>query len=96
MNLPRPETARHTLPPSFAHLFHGSLRCLLPSRHSTSLYLPPAAPLSPPPLPLSPSFQAFDELLLLKRGGETIFFGQMGHEQVHLVGHFESIPNVHK
>eukprot|EP00798_Chlamydomonas_sp_ICE-L_P006716 gene6716-3386_t len=27
-------------------------------------------------------FQAFDELLLLKRGGETIFFGDMGVDQV--------------
>ena len=67
--------------------------CWLPANHSLqspSRVLP--APLCPPSITL----QAFDELLLLKRGGETIFFGQMGHEQVHLVGHFESIPNVHK
>ena len=39
---------------------------------------------------------AFDELLLLKRGGETIFFGAMGEEQVNLITHFESVPHVAK
>eukprot|EP00798_Chlamydomonas_sp_ICE-L_P016439 gene16439-22657_t len=39
-------------------------------------------------------FQAFDELLLLKRGGETIFFGDMGVDQCHLIQHFESVPGV--
>ena len=41
-------------------------------------------------------FQAFDELLLLKRGGETIFFGDMGHDQCHLISHFESVKGVEK
>ncbi len=41
-------------------------------------------------------FQAFDELLLLKRGGETIFFGNMGVDQATLISHFESVPGVAK
>ena len=33
-------------------------------------------------------FEAFDELLLLKRGGETIFNGQLGDKSTHLVRYF--------
>ena len=33
-------------------------------------------------------FEAFDELLLLKRGGELIFNGQLGHKSTHLVHYF--------
>jgi len=33
-------------------------------------------------------FDAFDELLLLKRGGELIFNGQLGHKSKHLVKYF--------
>ena len=33
-------------------------------------------------------FEAFDELLLLKRGGELIFNSQLGHKSKHLVHYF--------
>ena len=33
-------------------------------------------------------FEAFDELLLLKRGGELIFNGQLGHKSKHLVRYY--------
>lgn len=33
-------------------------------------------------------FEAFDELLLLKRGGELIFNGQLGYKSKHLVHYF--------
>lgn len=33
-------------------------------------------------------FEAFDELLLLKRGGELIFNGQLGRKSKHLVEYF--------
>ena len=36
----------------------------------------------------------FDELLLLKRGGETIYAGSLGPESCDLVAYFESIPGV--
>ena len=38
--------------------------------------------------------QAFDELLLLKRGGYCIYFGPLGNESTHLVDYFEAIPGV--
>ena len=38
--------------------------------------------------------QSFDELLLLKPGGETIFSGLMGPGQAHLINHFESVEGV--
>ena len=41
-------------------------------------------------LPTSqPLLQAFDELLLLKRGGETIFNGQLGKDSSDLVEYFQ-------
>ena len=40
--------------------------------------------------------QAFDELLLLKRGGYCIYFGPLGDESTRLVDYFESIPGVPK
>ncbi|KAL3141609.1 hypothetical protein ABBQ32_004850 [Trebouxia sp. C0010 RCD-2024] len=39
-------------------------------------------------------FEAFDELLLLKRGGELIFNGQLGHKSAHLVRYFLGVPGV--
>lgn len=49
---------------------------------------------SPSP-PLSPQiFYAFDELLLLKRGGETIFNGQLGVRAQQLVHFFEEVEGV--
>ncbi len=35
-------------------------------------------------------FESFDELLLLKRGGETIFNGQLGHNSTHLIAYFQA------
>ncbi|KAE9324485.1 ABC transporter G family member 36 [Phytophthora fragariae] len=40
--------------------------------------------------PSTEVFQLFDSLLLLKKGGETVFFGDCQH----LVAYFESIPQV--
>ena len=37
-------------------------------------------------------FEAFDELLLLKRGGELIFNGQLGSKSKHLVRYFSVRP----
>jgi ABC-type multidrug transport system permease subunit len=34
-------------------------------------------------------FNSFDALLLLKRGGETVFFGDLGHESVSLINYLE-------
>lgn len=38
--------------------------------------------------------QTFDELLLLKRGGRTIYLGPTGHESQELVQYFESYKGV--
>jgi ABC-type multidrug transport system ATPase subunit len=34
-------------------------------------------------------FEAFDELFLMKRGGEEIYVGPLGHHSIHLVNYFE-------
>ncbi|KAL2653873.1 hypothetical protein R1flu_022001 [Riccia fluitans] len=39
-------------------------------------------------------FEAFDELLLLKRGGRTIYAGPLGHQSQKLIEYFEAIPGV--
>lgn len=39
-------------------------------------------------------FEAFDELLLLKPGGRTVFFGPMGDSSERLIGYFEGVPGV--
>lgn len=36
-------------------------------------------------------FEMFDELLLLKKGGRTVFFGELGLECEHLIRYFESV-----
>ncbi|KAL6656651.1 hypothetical protein ACP70R_004431 [Stipagrostis hirtigluma subsp. patula] len=41
-------------------------------------------------------FEAFDELLLLKRGGRVIYAGQLGVNSQILVDYFEAIPGVPK
>lgn len=41
-------------------------------------------------------FDAFDELLLLKRGGEEIYFGPLGRHCAHLIKYFEDINGVNK
>lgn len=38
--------------------------------------------------------QAFDELVLLKRGGRTIYYGPTGHQSAELVSYFESVRGV--
>jgi ABC-type multidrug transport system ATPase subunit len=37
-------------------------------------------------------FNSFDSLLLLKSGGETVFFGEIGEECCNLIDYFESYP----
>ncbi|KAL1532447.1 transcription factor, variant 2 [Salvia divinorum] len=39
-------------------------------------------------------FEAFDELLLLKRGGEEIYVGPLGRHSSHLINYFEGIQGV--
>ncbi|KAG4038809.1 ABC transporter G family member 36 [Phytophthora cactorum] len=41
-------------------------------------------------------FQVFDSLLLLKRGGEMVFFGELGAKASELVNYFEAIDGVAK
>lgn len=38
-------------------------------------------------------FNSFDSLLLLKRGGETVFFGELGEESYNLIEYLESYPS---
>ncbi len=40
--------------------------------------------------PSSAVFEMFDDLLLLKQGGEAVFFGELGQESCHLVDYFEA------
>ncbi|XP_077211686.1 pleiotropic drug resistance protein 1-like [Tasmannia lanceolata] len=41
-------------------------------------------------------FEAFDELILLKRGGEEIYVGPLGYNSCHLIRYFEGISGVAK
>nr|QVT92293.1 ABC transporter [Salvia miltiorrhiza] len=41
-------------------------------------------------------FEAFDELFLMKRGGEEIYVGPLGRHSTHLVNYFESVEGVSK
>ncbi|KAF7030619.1 hypothetical protein CFC21_042129 [Triticum aestivum] len=41
-------------------------------------------------------FEAFDELLLLKRGGQVIYSGPLGRNSQKVVGYFQEIPGVPK
>ncbi|KAL4298277.1 hypothetical protein GQ457_12G024710 [Hibiscus cannabinus] len=41
-------------------------------------------------------FDAFDELLLLKRGGEEIYVGPLGRHSCHLIKYFEEINGIPK
>lgn len=63
-----------------------------PSTHSLRCHA--ATPASRLDRAVVPSGQAFDELLLLKRGGYCIYCGPLGGESVHLVDYFEAIPGV--
>ncbi|XP_022859772.1 ABC transporter G family member 29-like, partial [Olea europaea var. sylvestris] len=46
--------------------------------------------------PSTDIFEAFDELLLLKRGGEMIYAGPLGQHSQRIVEYFEAIPGVPK
>ncbi|MBA0756002.1 hypothetical protein Gogos_021194 [Gossypium gossypioides] len=41
-------------------------------------------------------FEAFDELFLMKRGGQEIYVGPLGHHSNHLMKYFEGIQGVSK
>ncbi|KAF7097124.1 hypothetical protein CFC21_098977 [Triticum aestivum] len=41
-------------------------------------------------------FEAFDELFLMKRGGEEIYVGPLGHQSCDLIQYFEGIERVSK
>ncbi|KAM4100329.1 hypothetical protein ACB094_05G060000 [Castanea mollissima] len=41
-------------------------------------------------------FKTFDELFLMKRGGQEIYVGPLGHHSCHLIKYFESIQGVQK
>ncbi|CDO97981.1 unnamed protein product [Coffea canephora] len=41
-------------------------------------------------------FEAFDELLLMKRGGEVIYAGPIGRHSQKMIEYFEAIPGVQK
>ncbi|PIA64722.1 hypothetical protein AQUCO_00100293v1, partial [Aquilegia coerulea] len=41
-------------------------------------------------------FEAFDELLLMKRGGQIIYLGPLGHKYQKIINYFEVIPGVPK
>ncbi|KAL5562676.1 hypothetical protein UlMin_032423 [Ulmus minor] len=41
-------------------------------------------------------FEAFDELILMKRGGEEIYVGPLGRNSCHLIQYFEAIKGVSK
>ncbi|CAH2064224.1 unnamed protein product [Thlaspi arvense] len=41
-------------------------------------------------------FEAFDELVLLKRGGRMIYTGPLGQHSCHIIEYFESVPGVPK
>ncbi|XP_039117321.1 ABC transporter G family member 39-like [Dioscorea cayenensis subsp. rotundata] len=41
-------------------------------------------------------FEAFDELFLMKRGGEEIYVGPLGHQSHELINYFEGINGVSK
>ncbi|EXC25846.1 ABC transporter G family member 40 [Morus notabilis] len=41
-------------------------------------------------------FEAFDELFLMKRGGQEIYVGPLGRHSCHLINYFESIEGVAK
>ncbi|KAJ1273641.1 hypothetical protein BS78_05G000200 [Paspalum vaginatum] len=41
-------------------------------------------------------FEAFDELMLMKRGGELIYAGPIGHHSCKVIQYFQAIPGVPK
>ncbi|KAL1829196.1 hypothetical protein ACET3Z_007608 [Daucus carota] len=41
-------------------------------------------------------FEAFDELFLMKRGGQELYVGPVGHHSCELIKYFEAIPGINK
>ncbi|KAL3144459.1 hypothetical protein ABBQ32_004202 [Trebouxia sp. C0010 RCD-2024] len=41
-------------------------------------------------------FESFDELLLLKRGGQTIYAGHLGNRSSDLIAYYEAVPGVQR
>ncbi|MQM16082.1 hypothetical protein Taro_049036, partial [Colocasia esculenta] len=41
-------------------------------------------------------FEAFDELFLMKQGGEEIYVGPLGHNSCHLINYFQGIKGISK
>ncbi|KAF9617018.1 hypothetical protein IFM89_033088 [Coptis chinensis] len=41
-------------------------------------------------------FEAFDELFLMKRGGQETYVGPLGHRSCHLISYFEAVEGVSK
>uniref|UniRef100_A0A7N0TS87 ABC transporter domain-containing protein n=2 Tax=Kalanchoe fedtschenkoi TaxID=63787 RepID=A0A7N0TS87_KALFE len=41
-------------------------------------------------------FEAFDELFLMKRGGQEIYVGPLGRNSCHLIKYFEGLPGISK
>jgi ABC-type multidrug transport system ATPase subunit len=41
-------------------------------------------------------FNSFDNLLLLKRGGEVVYFGELGEESSNLIEYFERFETTPK
>ncbi|TYG97908.1 hypothetical protein ES288_A10G075400v1 [Gossypium darwinii] len=41
-------------------------------------------------------FEAFDELLLMKRGGQVIYFGRLGRNSQKIIEYFEAVPGITK
>ena len=39
--------------------------------------------------PSAELFQVFDRLLLLRKGGQTVYFGDIGHNSTTLISYFE-------
>ncbi|KAL0915651.1 hypothetical protein M5K25_016084 [Dendrobium thyrsiflorum] len=46
--------------------------------------------------PSTEIFEEFDELLLLRRGGQVIFYGPMGQKARDMIDYFEAIPGIPK
>ncbi|KAJ0391979.1 hypothetical protein ATCC90586_010803 [Pythium insidiosum] len=44
--------------------------------------------------PSAEVFQVFDSLLLLKRGGEMVYFGELGSDAVKMIEYFQALPSV--
>ena len=82
---------------AFGHAAAAAAAAAAASRPAapTAALLTPAAPALPHHHPPPPALQAFDELLLLKPGGASIYFGPMVDSSERLIAYFQSIPGVH-